>query len=214
MRQWLVISLLLLWATCASAQNVQFTASVSHKSVAVGDRFKLTFTLNASGSRFTAPDLSAFSIYSGPNQSNNMSWINGQMSSSITYSYLLAAPKTGTYQINPAKVKVGNKIYQTNSIQLKVVKAAHNQQQQQQHYGYHKQKYHHQQVQPKTSTSNVSSDVFIKLITDRTKAYKRQQIIATYKLYFRVNIIDLDVNRLPSPTGFWSREVEVLGCTC
>ena len=77
------------------AGNPEFTASLSKSTVAVGERFKVTYTINANASNFRPPSLSNFNVLSGPNQSSSMQWINGNFSQSISFSYVLTPQKPG-----------------------------------------------------------------------------------------------------------------------
>lgn len=51
-----------------------------------------------------------------------MSWINGSMSASISYSYYLLAVKEGEFTIPPAKIKVSNEVLESNSLKITVIK--------------------------------------------------------------------------------------------
>lgn len=185
----------------AFADDTKFTASVSKNEVAVGERFQLTFQLNTSGSGFTAPAFNKFSVLSGPNQSTSMQWVNGAMSSSISYSFILVASQEGEFTIGSASIVANGKTHTTEPIKIKVVKGTVQQPQQQQKG----------QQQPPASSQggNVSDYVFIKLYLDKNKAYLGEQIIATYKIYMRTNIINNEVERLPSFNGFWTQEIEL-----
>lgn len=182
------------------ADDTRFTASVSKNEVAAGERFQVTFQLNTSGSGFTAPSFDKFSVLSGPNQSTSMQWINGAMSSSISYSFILAASQEGEFTIGPASIKANGKTYSSGPVKIKVVKGAAQQPQQPK-----------SQQQPNTSTQgvNVSEYVFIKLYLDKSRAYLGEQVIATYKIYMRANPVSNDVERLPTFNGFWTQEVEL-----
>ena len=68
----------------AVAQDIQFTAATSHNTVATGDRFQIEYKINSKISGFTPPNLTNFRVLSGPNQSTNMSWVNGQTSTSLS----------------------------------------------------------------------------------------------------------------------------------
>ena len=83
--------LFLLFTFQSTAQK--FTAQTSKNQLAVGELFQISFTLNASGSNFKAPNLNDFDVYSGPNQSTSMQIINGNMSQSISLSYMLSPKK-------------------------------------------------------------------------------------------------------------------------
>lgn len=185
------------------AQDYTFTAKSSHTQVATAQQFKIEFSLNANGSGFTPPDLSAFRVLSGPNQSTSMSWVNGQTSSSLTYSYYLLALKEGEFTIGPAKIKAGNEIVESNPIKIKVVKGDPVPQQ-------YQQQQQNQQPQSDTKQSGAGDQVFLSLITDKNTVYVGQPIIATYKLYTRVNIVDNDIKKMPDLNGFWSQELKSL----
>lgn len=185
----------------APGNDTRFTASVSKNEVAAGERFQVTFQLNTSGSGFTAPSFDKFSVLSGPNQSTSMQWINGAMSSSISYSFILAAPQEGEFTIGPASIKADGKIYSTEPVKIKVVKGVVPQPQQ--------QPKGQQQPQNSSQGGNVSDYVFIKLYLDKSKAYLGEQIIATYKIYMRANPVSNDVDRLPTFNGFWTQEIEL-----
>ena len=109
------------------ADKVEFTAS-SPKVVAVGEQFRLTFSFNAKGTAFKAPDLRDFNILSGPNTSSSSSIqiINGNMTRSVsyTYTYILSAAKQGKFAISSAQIKYKGKVYESNSISIEVVKGS------------------------------------------------------------------------------------------
>jgi len=79
---------LLLISSWAFAQTPSFVSQVSKNKVAVGEVFQIAFTLNGSGSNLAYPNLKDFEIYSGPNQSQSMSMVNGNISQSTTISLL------------------------------------------------------------------------------------------------------------------------------
>ena len=77
----------------AFPQDGTFTASVDRSQIAAGDQFQVTFTFDGSDynnvRNFKAPDFGQLVVISGPNQSTNMQWVNGKMSASIGYTYIL-----------------------------------------------------------------------------------------------------------------------------
>ena len=78
------------------------TASVNRNTVAVGEQFQLTYSLNTSGQSFQGPDLKDFFVLGGPNQSTSMQFINGSVSQSISFSYILQGKAEGTFKIGIA----------------------------------------------------------------------------------------------------------------
>ena len=113
----------LLISSFAKAQSPAFYAQVSKNKVAVGEVFQIAFTLNGSGNNLTYPNLSDFNIYSGPNQSQSMSMVNGNISQSTTISLFIAAKKEGKFTIGAASVISGNQKLETKPFIVEVTKA-------------------------------------------------------------------------------------------
>ena len=80
--------ILLFFTSLAYAQNVEFKASAPSV-VAVGEQFKLEYTLNKEGDNLKVPTLEGFDLLMGPSvgQSFYSSNINGKMTQNVTFSY-------------------------------------------------------------------------------------------------------------------------------
>lgn len=113
---------LFLYLGMAWSQEAQFSVDLSIDSLLLGNRTKVTFTLeNARGSNFVAPDFTGFQIYSGPNQSSSVSMINGVVSQQQSFSYYLVAEEIGNYYIQPASIETEEGILETEPIEIIVV---------------------------------------------------------------------------------------------
>ena len=117
--------------TCLYADETEFSATVSKNSVEVGEQFTVTFTLNAEASNFQPPSFNDyFQVLSGPSRSSsqNMSWINGKTSRSISvsYTYTLIPVKEGKYSIGSASVTANGKTIRSNSIDIDVARGSAN----------------------------------------------------------------------------------------
>jgi hypothetical protein len=179
------------------AQDFEFTAATSRTEVATGDRFQIEFAANGKISNFKAPNLSNFRVLSGPNQSTNMSWVNGKTSASYTYSYILMAVKEGEFTIGPAVAAHEGKAYNTNSLKITVSKGANVQQA------------GSNQAKTNVSQEEVAKDLFIKSSVSKTTAYQGEQLIASYKLYTKVNIAGNELVKNADLNGFWSQEIDM-----
>lgn len=91
----------------AQAQDERFTASANPQSVGVGDQLQVTFTLNANGRNFRAPQFQDFNVLMGPSQSTQMQVINGSVSQTLSFTYILQAIKEGTFKIGSAEIYAG-----------------------------------------------------------------------------------------------------------
>lgn len=195
------VCILLFVATLVNFTFAQkLTAQASKTKVGVGESFQISFSLNSSGSNFVAPNLNDFNVYSGPNQSTSMSYINGAMSQSITLSYVIAAKKEGKFTIGPANVNVNGSTIQSNSFNVEVVKGTPNQQNQ----GNANQA---AQNPSAPTTENVSDNLFVKTTVSKTKAYLGEQITVTHKVYTRYQLRGFQDIKFPDYTGFWAQDV-------
>src|ERR1051325_4943099 len=192
MKRFLVILIVFFGGHFLFAQK--FTAAVSKNKVAVGEVFQLDFTVNASAKNFVPPSLNDFTVYSGPNQSSNVQWVNGNMSQSITLSYYLAAKKEGTFTIGAATITAGGNTLQSNAITIEAVKGATQQQSQ-------------GGTQSQSGTQDVSDNLFARTSVSRSKAYMGEQIVITHKVYTRMNLKGFQDVKFPAYDGFWSQEV-------
>lgn len=184
------------------AAEISFEASAK-STVAVGERFQVSYSLNTNGSGFRAPSFSGFDILSGPNQSTSMQFVNGNMSQSLTYSFILQASKEGTFTIPAAKITVNGTQIESNELKVTVVKGAANTHQ------------NTQQNQQQGSSSNGSSttssndgQTFVRISFSKTKAYRGEAIVVTHKIYTKQSIVGFEDVKFPSYDGFWSEDIQ------
>lgn len=201
-RPFLAIIFSLIFANMAA--EAQFTASLSHNPVSVGERFQVTFTIEGEGKNFRPPDFKGFSVLSGPSQSQSMQIMNGKMSRQLSFTYLLQADSPGDYTIQPAYVESEGKRLQTNAIKVKVLKADAQQQQQQQQQQQGEQNLNQQ------AQDIISKNVFIELNVSKQNIMQGEQIIATYTLYVHPNLqlVGLKPVKMPVYNGFWMQEID------
>lgn len=177
----------------------KLTASASKTRVAVGETFQISFTLNTNGSNFSPPNLNDFEVYSGPNQSSSMSFVNGVMSHSITLSYIVAAKKEGKLTIGSASVNANGTTLQSNPLVIEVVKSSsggaaggNNQITQ----------------EPSTpTTENISENLFVKTNVSKTKVVLGEQVTVSHKVYTRYQLRGFKDINLPDYNGFWAQDL-------
>ncbi len=195
----------------AMADSTQFVME-GPEVVAMGEQFRLGFTLNERGTDLQLPDLSNFDVLMGPStsQSSSIQIINGKttQTSSFSYIFILRAKKEGKFSIRPASIKVNGKTYESNSLNIQVVKGQPQQSGSQQ--GGAQQ--NNQQQQDETPAGSVSKDnLFVRVAVDKTNVSKGEQILSTVKLYISQNVPlnGFDEVKLPSYEGFWTKDIDV-----
>ena len=183
------------------AQDEKFTASTSATTVGNGEQFQITYSLNASGKGFKAPTFTDFDVIVGPSQSQQMQIVNGAVSQTISFTYVLQAKKEGVFKIAPAEIYVGSNKLSSNQISITVNKG--NPQPQAQ--GGQNQKGNGQD----NTIEGGGKNVFIKAAVDRTNSYIGEGIVVTYKLYTKVTLLNYAISKLPSFAGFWSQDINL-----
>ncbi|MFN6037567.1 MAG: BatD family protein, partial [Bacteroidota bacterium] len=183
-----------------------FTASVSKKTVAVGEYFQIAFSVNSNASNFTPPDFKDFDIYSGPNQSSSMSFVNGVMSSSISLSYYLVPKREGKFTIGPAKISAGGKQLQSNPIAIEVVKGNNSNVASGNSNGNNNYNSGQGNQRNENSVNSGGENIFIKTFVSKQKCFLGEQITVTQKIYSVHQMKGFQNYKAPAYNGFWSKE--------
>lgn len=175
----------------------EFRASVDKTTVGQNDRFQVYFEFSGSDANgltnFNPPSFNNFKILSGPNQSSSMQIINGRVSATITYSYIITATVIGQFSIGSASVEYNGKEYKTEPINMNVVKG---------------QPQKPSQSDPGFSDEEISKNVFIVAQADKHSVIKGEQVTVVYKLYTKLEISSPQISKLPTYEGFWAEELE------
>ena len=203
-------------ALTALAQDVEFKASAPAQ-VIVGKPFQLTYSVNQRAKDLRAPEFTDFDYIAGPytSQSSSTSFVNGKRTSSftLTYTYTLMASKEGTFTIPPATIKVDGEQYTSNGVRISVLPpdqpsnaSAASQPTSNSGSGQTAKG-----GQTSNSTSDLSSNIFMRTLVSKTKVHEQEAILLSYKLYFAgVDVAQLTNNtRLPEFKGFLKQELEI-----
>jgi hypothetical protein len=202
MKKWLKYLLLAIIPATGSAQEIKLTADYPPV-VSAGEQFAINFVVNTSGGEFTPPQFNNFNNIIGPqaSYSSNTQIINGKYSSQITntYTYFMVADRKGKFVLAPASIRVKGRDYYSDSLRLEVVAGANN-------------------IQPNTSsTQNIQepvdqkqtgSDLYIRLLVNRSEVCQGEYIVATLKLYSRVDLSGLNEIKFPDFSGFMRENLE------
>lgn len=181
------------------AQGITFEASLDRATVGLGEQVTLSYTLSGptvgGGKNLQLPDLKKFHIMSGPNQSTTMQIINGAVSSTVTYTYVLQPREVGTFTIGPATIEAGGAVQTSQPLTVEVVKGATRPRQ--------------QESTPDDQSVQLGDNLFLRAVVDRTRVLQGEQVNLVFKLYTRVSVVNYSVSKNPTMTGFWSEDVEI-----
>ncbi|MFQ6008646.1 MAG: BatD family protein, partial [Candidatus Zixiibacteriota bacterium] len=196
----LMITLLALLAAIATvsqaADEVTVQVSLDRDTIGLDEHAMLQVVVSGTAQNLPAPimpSLPMFEVYS-QGRSSNISIVNGQVSASLTFNYMLLPQKAGTFPIDQIAVVYNNKRFKGNPVQLTVLSSG-------------------TAVSPHleeraVDQSGKSKDYFLEAVVDKKNPYVNEQVTLTLKFYTAVRYYGSPELTEPTTTGFWT---EVLG---
>lgn len=162
----------------------------------------------------TPPSLKNFMVLSGPSQENSMTSINGHVTKSAAIVFIIKPKRPGKLAIEPATVKIADKLYKTNSASLLVNNTVSSN-----GPGNNQGVNAFSSIDPFAAARPVSAfndyifhkgdnvadkvdkNMILRLEVNKTSCYVGEPIIATYKLYTRLKS-ESKLSENPSFNGF------------
>ncbi len=195
--------------SCGLVQAQKVSVQVP-KSVIEGSIFQVVFELeNARAEDIQVGKIEGCTELSGPGvtSSSSVTIINGKRTdtSSTGYAYTYRAVKAGTYTIPAATLKVNGKSIQSQPTQIKVLPPDSNTSQS----GSSASAQSSSSLGTPQSTQNISSsDIFVRIIFNKSHVYEQEAVECTLKLYTRYNSISgIMPHKLPTFDGFLIEEL-------
>ncbi len=198
-----------------SNAQIKFVATIAPAQAGINEYITLKLTVeNAQNiQQINPPELNGFNLVSGPNQESAVNNINGTVTQSISLSYILQPKKSGNYNIGYATAIIGDKTYKSNTVKVSVS----NKQSSNSNAASNTSPFAAFDLfdEPKpratyddyilrkgeTVQDKVSKNMRLKLQTDKSVCYVGEPILATYKLYSRLQS-ESNLAKNPSFNGF------------
>jgi hypothetical protein len=174
--------------------QVAFKTTVSKSKLGVNQRFRIVFSINKQGAdHFTPPSFKNFKVVGGPSQSVNQSWMNGKVSFSQSYTYIVQPKAVGTYTIPGASITYKKKVLKSNAVKMNVLKAVDI------------------PKDPNDPSYIAQQNVHLVAEISKSKPYVGEGIYVEYKLYVSQNITvrDFTVTESPQYNGFWNQDIKI-----
>lgn len=172
--------------------NVSVQATVSETTVYTGERIRLSIKISGdfnNVSRPQLPDFPGFRLLSNtPSTSRSYQYINGQTSSSYSYTYQLIAQQKGSFQIPPVAISIDDKEYKTDPLDISII----------------------DRNESARSSDTKRPDIFLRLEVSDDRPVTGQQIISDIVLYFQDGIEVNSYQPVPGwkAEGFWKEELK------
>ncbi|NSW94051.1 MAG: protein BatD [Bacteroidales bacterium] len=189
-----------------TAKGQEISVEVEYPEVVrAGEQFTISWTINSGEGQFTAPSFDGFYKLMGPQTSFSSSTqiINGKITreTKYTYVYYLQAVKEGKYVIGPGKLTLKNKTFSSDSARIEVISGT----------SARRQPPAQQAVPGKDEADqNIATDeeIFVRINLNKRDVYLGEHIVATVKLYTKVDLSGINEIKYPSFNGFLKTEIE------
>ena len=178
------------------AQKGELVAKVSKSKLGINQRLKIEYSINIQGAdNFTPPVYTNFKIIGGPSQSISQSWINGKMTFSKSYTYILQPKKKGEFNLPSASIEVNGEKIKSNTLKVIVLDAVK------------------LPKDPNDPNYIASQNIHLVAEISKSKPYLGEGIYLEYRLYFseNVGIYDNAITESPQYNGFWTQEIKKTG---
>jgi len=184
------------------AQDISLTVEAPSV-VAVGEQFRISWTANSRGGEFVAPEINDFYVLSGPQTSFSQSTqiIQGKVTTTIsnTYIYYLQATKEGKFAIPPGKYILKKDEYLSEPINIEVVSEGNNV-----NRPGDEATVREEGIQEGVSSSNM----YVRLLVNKNSVYLGEHIVASLKIYSRVNLSGIQEVKYPDFKSFLKEDIE------
>ncbi|MCB0413207.1 MAG: protein BatD [Bdellovibrionales bacterium] len=225
-----LIFLMFFTAVAFGESPIEVQSTVDRNQMSEGDTFTLTITVSSSSSVSVEepklPDLNDFDLLNTwRGASTHSTFENGTFKTirQESFHYMLAPKRKGKVTISSAIVNVNGRSIRTKPIEIAVLDSRGNKNKIAPRQAPNNstdpfedlddmfsQMLRRRQVPGfKTQPSNPKEAFFIQLEVDKSKAYVGEQITASWYLYTRGHVTEIDTLKYPSLNGFWKEDIEV-----
>jgi hypothetical protein len=200
----LALGVLLSGAGIARAQDIVVQAGIEPSTVEVGGQAMLTIQVEGKFRRSASPELPPlpdFDVYEA-GTSQNFSFVNGQVHSSITFNYVLSPRREGAFKIEPIRFSIGDKQYDANPVMLTVVAAGPG-------VGVPRGTAPAPSNRERGDLPAEDESIFVAASIDRDTVYVNEQVTWTLGYYTdgRVELLRSPNYSPPSSEGFWVEDL-------
>ena len=178
------------------AQQAELSVSISKNSLGLNERLRIEFSINKQGGdNFKPPKFKEFKVIAGPSQSVSQSWINGKVTFSQSYTYILKPIRKGELVIEPASIEINGSTISSKYLKVIVTDPI--------------------DIPENPNDPEYIANQNIHLVAEVTKTnpYVGEGIYVEYRLYVseNVSVYDTSVTEAPQYNGFWNQEIQIDG---
>ena len=196
MKNKLTFIFLFLLSISTIAQEATLKTTVSKNKLGVNQRLRVEFSIDKQGGdSFSPPSFKNFKVVGGPSQSVSQSWINGKVTFSQSYTYIIQPKRKGEFSIASASIKIGGTYIKSKPVKIIVLDAV--------------------EIPKNPNDPNYIAQQNIHLVAEISKSspYVGEGIYVEYRLYVseNVSVYDTSVTEAPKYNGFWNQDIKING---
>lgn len=178
------------------AQQAELSVTISKNKLGLNERLRVEFSINKQGGdNFTPPKFKDFKLVAGPSQSVSQSWINGRVTFSQSYTYIVKPNRKGELFIEAASIEMNGSTINSKIMRVIVTDAI--------------------DIPENPNDPEYVAQQNIHLIAEVSKSnpYIGEGIYVEYRLYVseNVSVYDTSVTESPQYNGFWNQEITIDG---
>ncbi|MFH1540874.1 MAG: BatD family protein [Elusimicrobiota bacterium] len=172
--------------------NINIDASVDKNVINFGDSISLQVNVSGDVVNIPAPEIPQLIDFnvSSAGTSQNVSFINGRVSASLTYNYVLSPNKVGKFIIGSIKLVVAGKVYSTNPINIEVLGA---------NSAVPQKQVNNQQLK---IDNDKAREIFINVQLGKQKVFVNEGVTYTFRFFTSKNLLSNPEYHPPNFTGF------------
>jgi hypothetical protein len=202
-----VFLMLALAAPAARAVADTVRSEVDARKAGIDDRLELTITVDGQLQEEVAlPSLRNLQVVGGPGVASQFSFVNGVVSQSKTYTYVLQPVMVGTAEVGPVRARLAGGERTAPAISIEVVAGS---------------------IQPRQRSPRAANPfsedpfsslfgggrapepkLFVEAVPSRTTLHVGEPLLLTYYLYTQAIPTDVKFVEAPQYAGFWAEDVE------
>lgn len=178
------------------AQQPELSVTLSKNTLGLNERLRIEFSINKQGGdNFTPPKFSEFKLVAGPSQSVSQSWINGKVTFSQSYTYILQPLRKGELIIESASIELNGTRITSKMVKVIVENPI--------------------DIPADPNDPEYIANQNIHLVAEVSKStpFVGEGIYVEYRLYVseNVSVYDTSVTEAPQYNGFWNQEIKIDG---
>jgi hypothetical protein len=181
-----------------AATQVIFKTTVQRTTVVVGESFFVEYLLEDIGKNdgFSAPDFNGMRVVRGPDMTpGNINTPDG-MKPVKNYMFTLVALKPGTFTIHGARAQVNGHFIKSDDVTIEAVEKAERNESASEYF-----------LQPgEDPYEKMRKNLFMKVMVDKKSCYVGEPVVATFKLYSRLQSKS-DIVKNPAFYGFSVQDI-------